>query len=210
MTTATLLLAFATLIAVAALPWQWVGVMPKIDPLDIHDWTTLAPVVRCLADFVLGLIAYKVYAQLPGALSVLQRTGTGVAVTCIILVGMFLHGVDLLLVPLFFLLILHLSSDRGPIAAFLQWKPVYNLGLWSYAIYLVHYRTEAIWYFLSSKLEGPLPGWGHAAATTILCVSSVAVAIPIHLFFEKPVQRYLRRHHDRPRRPSQRPGFGLL
>lgn len=208
-TTATLLVAFATLIALAALPWQWVGFAPKIDPLDIHDWTTLAPVVRCLADFVLGLIAYKVYACLPGALGAVQHTGTGITVACCMLAGMFLHGVDLLLVLMFFLFILHLTSDRGPIAAFLHWKPVYNLGLWSYAIYLVHYRTEAIWYYLSSKLEESLPGWGHAAATTILCVSSVAVAIPIHLLFEKPVQRYLRRHYDRPRRPSKRPDFGL-
>jgi len=195
-TAATFAVASATLIGVSALPWQWVGTNPKIDLLDVHDWTTLAPVVRCLADFVFGLIAFKIFAYAPRTTAIMGRDLFGIVIAGAILVCMFLHGTDLLLVLLFFALILHLSSDRGPVARGLQWRPIYNLGLWSYAIYLVHYRTESVWFMLSDRLSTYLQSYAHAGATAIIGALSISVAIPLHMFFEKPAQRYLRAWYD--------------
>ena len=190
------LAAGAVLITISLLPWRLVATGPKIDLLDIHDWRTVAPVIRCLADFTFGLVLYRLVGQARSFTELVQRPAVGLAVAVTILAALFVPHSDLIVVMLFLPFILHLTADRGPVAAFLKWRPVYLLGLWSYAIYLVHYRTTSIWFALSSRLAVHLGGYAWLSATLLLCIASIGIAAPLHLLFEKPVQRYLRRRYD--------------
>jgi peptidoglycan/LPS O-acetylase OafA/YrhL len=112
-------------------------------PLDAYDGATCEPLLRCLAGFLMGLLAYRFVAsnQRLAAPSGDLVCGLTLALLFLCLVAR-IH--DLLILPLFPLVIVTVYSNRGRVGRFLGGKYLNALGLVSYSVYLVHpYLVEA-------------------------------------------------------------------
>ena len=153
-------------------------------PLDIAQGLTLAPAIRCMAGFTLGLVAHR-----------LSRSKSGVAVggnglaslllTCALLIVLCVSGTDLVAVCLFPLLILSLSQDRGMVSRMLGSRTVYFLGEISYSIYLVHYPI------LRLIQQVPFPSDGMLWPTVVTLSFTIAVSVFTYYLVERPARRAL-------------------
>ena len=158
------------------------------------------PVARCLAEFALGMAAFRV-AQSPPGRRVAARGAVSTLVGALALATLFSPALDLLAIALFPLLVVALSADRGPLAAMLASRPVHALGLWSYAIYLLHPLVADIVDLSRPALRAIgmiLIDPGTDAAT---CVITIALASLAYRFIETPGRRGLQHVLSRPASP---------
>ena len=142
---------------------------------------------RCFAEFTLGLVAYRLARSDLGR----RLSGDGrVASLLVLLIASLLPFTlsDLALVACFTMLIVALSADHGPVARVLASRPLATLGVWSYAIYLVHPLIRRLAWHLGAVFEAHgLPR--HAAAWGGLAVSLpilLALSALAHVAVERP------------------------
>src|SRR5260370_1119873 len=81
-------------------------------PLDAYDGATLEPLLRCLGGFVLGLVPFRL-AQSPRAVAVAGHDLTIAAALRLLVSGLAARVHDLLIYPLFALLVLRLFGHRS-------------------------------------------------------------------------------------------------
>ncbi len=161
-------------------------------PLDAYAGTTLEPLLRCMGGFVLGLVTYRL-ARSPRAIAVASHDAT-IAAGLALLVAGFAAGVhDLLIYPLFALLVLGLFANRGYVGLLFGSRPVYWLGVISYSIYLLHPYLVAPRSQLDAALATQLPEpWaGLLADAAIYGLLLVASAVAYHAI-EEPGRRWVR------------------
>ncbi len=181
-------------------------------PLDLYSPATAAPLWRCLTEFTLGLLSYRVAngwaglarrsAWLCGSTGILA-----VAIAALILVLLCRHGWDLAIVMLFCGLLVMLSQQSGRLAAALASPAPYQLGRWSYSIYLIHDKFT----HPATQLRGLLAA--HAAFASgltvlIACAAVVGCSALTFTVVEQPLRRALMqalyRVPARRRPPAQR------
>ncbi|MGY4397539.1 peptidoglycan/LPS O-acetylase OafA/YrhL [Sphingomonas sp. UYAg733] len=106
-------------------------------PLDVNDADTILPVLRCIAGFALGVIAYRVARR--DWCRRWMGSGGSVEISCAaIALALFIPGGDVTVVLLFPLLVIACSYD-GRTARLIMANPVsFHLGVISYSIYLWH------------------------------------------------------------------------
>lgn len=158
---------------------EWFG------SLDLFGVGTVAPVIRCVAGFSLGLLAYRVahlvsyrWAPLCAALA---------------LFSLLFPSTDVLFVLLCTPFVASLSADRGPVARLLASPPIYALGVWSYSIYILHARFGSVrlgFAHLLDKLHSPAPEPTAIVLTTGVIVICAALT---YRLIEKPGRMLLRR-----------------
>lgn len=159
-------------------------------PLDIYG--PGISVARCVAEFSLGLIAFRLSSQ------PLTRRIAGASWFSLTLVALMawlltIHGSDLLLVALFPALVLALALGAGPVPSFFACAPVFLAGELSYAIYLLHQRFMRPRDILFAKL---LPITGPAAAITsavILYTGLLVASWLAYRLLERPARSFVRR-----------------
>lgn len=124
--------------AVALLAMVAASGLGSSGPLDVNDSDTVLTLLRCLAGFSLGVLAYRV-ADRRWCRALIDRPGGFAAVCALIGVALWLPGkVDLLVVCLMPALVLNCYYD-GPAARAAMSNPAsFHLGLISYSIYLWH------------------------------------------------------------------------
>ena len=106
-------------------------------PLDVNDANSLLPVLRCLAGFSLGVIAYRL-VQVPVCEKWLGGEH-GFIGACVLLVLAFLiPGGDVFVALAFVPLVMACYYDGRCARALLANKVAFHLGLISYSIYLWH------------------------------------------------------------------------
>ena len=171
--------------------------------------------VRCIAGFFLGVVAYGLYTRLS---ALKPRTWLArhadVLVLAIVLLFLFTAGVGVtpFLAPgLFMVMVLTLAAFPGPFARVLQSRPLQHLGAWSYGIYLIHTVVLFVmgWGLSVLKKLLPLPieitlattlgtsktftsfGWVYDSVLLGAYLISVVVAAAIlYRWFELPCQRW--------------------
>ena len=94
-------------------------------------------VLRCAFEFSLGVVLYLAYRSIPGT-AALGRDAALAAVLAAILTVMHLGYRDILLVPLFGLLIVGLAAGGGMVERALSVRPLVWLGEISYSVYMSH------------------------------------------------------------------------
>lgn len=114
----------------------------NLQSLNIWDGSTFGPIIRCLAEFSLGIWAYRLYIC-PSMtekkyLDVLQKSWGSITATIVILALLALPYSDVAVVILMPFLIVSLAPDKSVLAQFLGWKPIYFIGQISYSLYLCH------------------------------------------------------------------------
>jgi peptidoglycan/LPS O-acetylase OafA/YrhL len=135
--------AFLFLVLLAELPADITHVVRARGPLDLYDGRNYGAVARCLIEFLLGMLCFRV-SRHRGLADRLGRDWVGVCVLALIGVLLAVRNSDILIIPLIALLLVSVAEDKGPVAQLLG-SPVFRwLGTISYSIYLIHTTVEAI------------------------------------------------------------------
>lgn len=174
------------LVAIAYAPDAVVlsGQEDRIGPLDLFG-PGAATLTRCLAGFVLGMVAYR----WKGSVS----ASWAFPAVLLILAAMAFPATDLLLVGLFALLVMSLAADQGVVARALGSSAVYRLGVLSYSIYLLHARFNPLRTGsarLLTRLHVPLAEFIAIAITVCVIVALAGVTFAL---VEKPGRNAVRR-----------------
>jgi peptidoglycan/LPS O-acetylase OafA/YrhL len=143
---------------------------------------------RCLFEFTLGLALHQAYKAGWGPRGDLPLAALLIAIA----LSLHAKAADLVLVPLFALLILAAAFNQGRLGRLLATKPLQHLGEISYALYMTHGVWFMIfWYGLPElRREGlwaPV-GWGFALLFLGLSLVSAHLA---HTLFEKRARTWL-------------------
>ncbi len=151
------------------------------------------PVVRCVAEFTLGLVAYR-FAFSP--LGMRMKTGDSfpVILICLLLLLMTIPRADLFVVMLFPLLVICLSSKTNRPSVILGSPPLEFVGLISYSIYLDHFllRFGVRFYLNHLMLRHHVPH-AHAVAIAVLFAITFPVSYAAYKLIEEPGRDQLRK-----------------
>jgi peptidoglycan/LPS O-acetylase OafA/YrhL len=193
----TLVCAVSVAIAAMSDSHLVVGSQPlRNGPLDLTFYDSIGPMVRCLAGFSLGLLAYR----MRGSGSLLAKPSAEVFVALAVIALLLVPSADVIVVLLFPALILSLSYEAGPVSRMLRSTPVYLLGVWSYSLYLLHPK----FFLLEEKLE---PHVGGFAATVLTLAFVIALSCAVYRIIELPGRKWLNEFLSRPSgTPKRRPG----
>jgi peptidoglycan/LPS O-acetylase OafA/YrhL len=156
--------------------------------IDLHTYLGTG-VIRCIAEFALGLVAFRFAEKKAGA----GQSGLPASLACVVTIFfLLLRKGDLGFILAMPLLVVSLSSGESLPRRFLSLPAVEWLGLLSYSIYLIH------------DLMGGLLAWIHTHATAlhiphaqtagaVVCfVLTFPVAWLAYTFIEVPGRRLLR------------------
>lgn len=164
----------------------------RAGPLDLFQSNTVAPLVRCLCGFSLGLLAFRLHRAPTTRWLDWDFTSTGLAVAVIGL--LFVPGSDVAVALLCGPLVATLARQpRSLVGRQLSAAPVHWLGQISYAIYLTHF-------LLRDRMREPLEDWlvahGVPQASWVAGMSTIAAVLVVaslaHYTIEKPARVALR------------------
>lgn len=186
------LVAVAAIVVLAATPGSHAfsfDVQDRHGPLDIYSSATAAPLVRCLAEFTLGLLTFRAAGELlrhrvAGA----DRAAIAAVAGALLLVA--IPGGDAAAVILFAVLLLCLTPQQGIVVFLLGARIPYRLGEWSYALYLIHDKFVSLDIRIAAVLKDLLP---FAAVVALVVTSGLAIgcAAAVHAWIERPCRRLL-------------------
>lgn len=141
----TVLLAMGTVVFVSGRDTSTLHqlALDRSGPLDVYQGTTVYPLFRCLAGFVLGALSYRIgRARIFSGIWACKGFADACAVGIIAL--LWVPGTDVVLPLLFVVLIPGLSYGRSLAASALGCRGVHWLGVVSYSIYLIHRPFEHV------------------------------------------------------------------
>lgn len=160
--------------------------------LDLHGNWSMLPLLRCLGGFMTGLLLFRAVRN-PAVLHVLAQPWTGPAVAAAVVAMAGLRVPDLLTYPLLPVLVGAVHHGRGWLPRSLGGMVPHQIGVLSYALYLVHYPI------LSALPRGMLPAGFEFAACAGL---SLAAAYAAHKLVELPGRRAVMRLGGLLRQPA--------
>jgi peptidoglycan/LPS O-acetylase OafA/YrhL len=150
---------------------------------------------RCLFEFTIGLMLYQLFKR-NLLRDLLARDWIALGLLAAIILVFHTGWQDLLVVPLFSLLILALAYNRGRMEALLNKPALQYLGTISYAIYMVHCLWFMVFWFSFPLLKNH---WGVASFSPAAKLLYLAIFVSltllsshfIHHYIERPAQRKL-------------------
>ncbi len=153
-------------------------------------------IVRCIADFSIGILIYRLSGALAG-----PSTGAASAMQAVAVVGIavLLHNGawDVLAIPLFALLIYACKDDRGWLPAVMAARPLYALGVISYSVYLTHTFVLSVFKQNWGAVLPKLAVFDTPAVALALADVQLAIILGVSVFtygwIEEPGRRYLRK-----------------
>ncbi len=169
--------------ALAACMWLAppVGAMRR-GRLDIYYNYSVLPALRCLAGFMMGMLAWRA-----GQIGVVRRIAahpwTGPAALLLFLCMMLGRVNDLIIFAVLPIAVLGMHHGRGPVHRAFAMNPIHGLGVLSYAIYLIH----------ATMLEQFPFGYAPLRYMLVLYfVVTVLTAYAAHRLIEAPGRRLIR------------------
>ncbi|GAB0114977.1 acyltransferase family protein [Acidisoma sp. C75] len=164
--------------------------------LDAYDGRTLIPLIRCLGGFTLGLLTYRLYTL--GSVRRFAARGLAWAALGWIALGLLLRWPDQAIYPAFPALVLALACDRGPLARLFAWRPVFELGVLSYTLYVIHNVWIGLVHWEIRHLPMAMPPLVAQSLSAGFLIASLGVtAFALHHFIEVPGRRMVRGLGDR-------------
>lgn len=190
---AWLLALFATALLVYVAVTPETGQTVRNGAMDIYHCKDFLAVMRCLAGFMLGLLAYRLKDN-AAIKSWLGQDWCCFALFAALIAAMALQLHDLLIYPLLPALVLSLATVQGAAARCFSWKPFHHLGVLSYSIYLIHAHAlvllQQLQLRLPAYLGADLANW---VAAFVTYAAVFFCAIVSYLTIEKPGRVLLRR-----------------
>ncbi len=173
--------------AVAALAAVWA--LAYVAGGDMNQWDGPTALWRCLPQFFLGCICYRVYRH--GLVDAHAQAGL---VFVAALLMLYFDYCDIAVVTLFPLVILCAVNTRGVSGRILNARPVVLLGEISFSIYLVHglvqhATTHALNALALDQTEFSVGrSWGVLA---LMLLAVFVLSIASYRYFEKPMRGWL-------------------
>jgi len=192
------LLAVASLVSVSI--WDHHDMAYHSGALDAYDGTGPVPLIRCLAGFGLGVLAYRA-TRLRAVMELLSQDSAGIALIGTLTLMLVVGAPDLVVVTLFPPLILCLSANRGIPARLFSYSVMFRLGTLSYAIYLLHPFFQRPARLLEAALAKVLPDAAAIPLTASLISGALlGASVAAYVWIERPGRMFLRRLEARNRR----------
>ncbi|WP_454688594.1 acyltransferase family protein [Achromobacter aloeverae] len=181
-------LALALCAVLAGLAW-WSGD-------DFNQWDGPTTLLRCLPEFLLGTLLYRVYLS-PARAALLSGDAVALGLLAMLLLTLHAKGPDLLAILLLAGLLMAVVSNRSRIGAWLNSSPLVWLGEVSYALYLVHglvqhTTSEVLSRGLHIQDRHVLSSNSSLGMLVLMLGISLLLAAACYRWIEKPAQRYLR------------------
>jgi peptidoglycan/LPS O-acetylase OafA/YrhL len=169
------------------------GFNSRQGPLDIYWESTLWPMLRCISEFTLGLVTYRL-AQQPVIRRWMGKAPAAYTVTAIILILLAFPDTDALVVMFLPMLLLALALGKNLVSHTMGSPIVFFLGEISYALYLLHSQFLRVRWLGGAKLT-PYVGSSTAdvLAVAALYASLILCSWLAYRFIEKPGRRWLRK-----------------
>lgn len=150
--------------------------------------------VRCLCEFIIGLAVYRIYRA--GGMTWAGGDLILVILFAAVVVVFHFKVQDLVIVPVFAVMVMAAARNRGLFRKVLQTAPLQYLGRISYSLYLVHGVVFSACWFLLPWIKtlydiGELsPGWklGYAAGFAGLTIAGASLT---YALVEKPARLWL-------------------
>ena len=164
-----------------------------------NQWNGTYAILRCLPEFLAGMLLYSTYQS--GILASVLATDAALAAIALLLAALLhLAAPDLVIIPLFPLLILAAVRNTGRFSPLLNSAPLVWLGEISYSLYLLHWFVL----FVTTEIARRLPGLDFAnlplapslALIAVLIAVSLALATLSFRFIEVTGRRWLRQRLD--------------
>ena len=176
------------------------GPHPRSGPLDLYQPHTVAPLLRAIGGFTLGLAAFRLGRSRTVAHG-LSRPWTAAALGCALLLLLIRPATDLAVVALFVPFIAALAVGRTGVASRVLAAPLpHRLGVLSFSIYLVHFPIrEVLRPWLADRLAGLDVPHAYDMATVGACLATLAVAALTYRLIERPGRSMLL---EQPRLPQ--------
>ncbi|WP_413732925.1 acyltransferase family protein [Sodalis sp. RH20] len=162
--------------------------------LDIWNYGTVYPIVRCLIEFSMGMIAYRA-TQIKSVRNLLGSNAISLVIAIGIIITMCIKQADILFAFLLPLFMIAISQSYNITSKFLSIRPIYWLGELSFAIYMIH---DVMIYFIVA-LARWLAAKGVTEHTAMLIFTLLFGFIVIGLsqiaysYIEKPARKWTRR-----------------
>ena len=178
--------------ALAALAAVWA--LAFVAGGDMNQWDGPTALWRCLPQFFLGCICYRVYRQ--GLLDARAWAGFVFAATLLML---YFDYRDVVVVTLFPLIILGAVSARGVSGRILNARPIVWLGEISFSVYLVHGLVQHATTHALNALDLDQTEFSVATswlALSLMLLTVLGLSIASYRLFERPLRRWL---NERPK-----------
>ncbi len=183
----------------------WHDTVPRLGPLDRMSQTSVAPLLRCVAEFCLGMAALRVHVAPPRWLD-RRRGGLALAALAGIAVLSAVPGTDwavvVLLVPLVFG-----ACGRGIVGGVLALPPLHWFGRRSYSFYMLHVLVLEAWGGVAAELHEAGLASGFVSVFAVSFAATTALSAATFRFVERPSTAWLRALLSREAR-ARRAGAG--
>jgi peptidoglycan/LPS O-acetylase OafA/YrhL len=196
-------IAVATMICVIAvavltqLPTPASYPFPRQGPLDISWAGTIWPLLRCLAEFTIGLTAFRAATE-HNVQRVASAPWSTWAAFAAMLLLLLIKRTDVLIVCIIPVFLITLACAESAIARILASAPIMALGRLSYAIYLLHYPLLPIRTLVASKLTGALgPAGSDVVGLAAFYGTLLILAAVCYRTIEVPGRKLIRRLEQR-------------
>ncbi len=174
----------------------WRDTNPRLGPLDRMSPHSVAPLLRCVGEFCLGLQAHAIHAGMRRAL---DRHGGAAALAAAAGIACLaaLPGTDIAIVLLFVPLIVGICAP-GPVRSILSLGPIHRLGVYSYSFYMLHVLVLDGRGGIAVALGRVGIGDGFVPVFLASFILVTGLAVASHRFVERPSSAALRRLLTRP------------
>jgi peptidoglycan/LPS O-acetylase OafA/YrhL len=191
--TAVLAAVFAiALLGVAAVADAYDGAYHS-GSLDAYDGTHYAPLMRCLGGFLLGMLTFR--AGMTHRLTRVAAYDSIGLLSLVAVMAAFSAGVpDLVIVALFPVMVLCLSRNPGVVARIFANRVIYSLGVWSYAVYLLHPMFQQPRDLMNDTLGAYMPRDVAAiSSSSTVVVLLLVLSCVLYKYIEVPGRRAIQR-----------------
>jgi len=179
---ATALLAGAAWVVIAA---SGLGVK---GPMDVVSNESLYPLLRCIAGFSLGLLAFSVWRN-PSARRLLSGNVPTLVLLILFGICLMIHAHDLVVLAFFPVFILVLGYESGIARALFANRVVMWLGEISYSLYLVHISCVGIMVRAAKAAETQFGTSAYGLLTVVGVSLSCGLAWVCFRWIEMPGKR---------------------
>jgi peptidoglycan/LPS O-acetylase OafA/YrhL len=159
--------------------------------LDVHASRYGFPVLRCLAEFVLGMLAYQ-FSTSPAGARFAARTWIQDALTLAIILALMRPRTDLVMPLLIPPLLVGLASGGSIVARTLSFRPLEAAGRYSYSIYMIHTLLYGVLGWIHYQINAA--GFKHGQ--TFAALVGIGLTIPLSALayhgIEKPGRSFIR------------------
>jgi len=166
--------------------------------LDVVSWSSILPILRCLAGFCLGLLGYRL-SQVNACRKFLSSPAVVIALMIGLLLAAHFEAHDLILFAFFPLIVLTIFYESTAARVIFANRATYHLGVVSYSLYLVHPLFVPVKADVEPILERHIGNFAHSLTLVAVTLLSWGFACALYRFVEMPGRLFVQRVFLRPR-----------